>query len=169
MDSDPASLDRLRDLVVPPSIPWWPPAPGWWGVLALVTLAVVIFAWRKGRAWHADAYRRAAQRELQAATSAAEIAEILKRTVLVAYPRAEVAALSGSRWCRWLAEQRGRPLPAPIVDALTTAVFARASDAQLAELLAFALDWVQNHGRPTPQQPVADGDSLQIDEGVNAC
>ena len=113
MNSDPASLDNLRDLVVPPSVPWWPPAPGWWVVFALVTLAVAVFAWRRGHAWHADAYRRAALRELQAATSAAEVAVILKRTVLVAYPRADVAAMSGSTWCRWLAERSANPCLLP--------------------------------------------------------
>ena len=81
MNSDPASLDNLRDIVVPPSVPWWPPAPGWWVVFALLTLAIAVFAWRRWRAWHANAYRREALRELQAATSAAEVAEILKRTV----------------------------------------------------------------------------------------
>lgn len=169
MDSDPASLDNLRDLVVPPSVPWWPPAPGWWGLFALVALAVVVFAWRRGRAWHADAYRRVARRELRAATSAVEVAEILKRTVLVAYPRAEVAALSGSEWCRWLAEQLGKPLPVRIVDALTAGVFSRQSDAQMPDLRTFAYEWVQSHRRPTPQRSPADGDGRQNDEGVSAC
>jgi hypothetical protein len=169
MNSDPTSLDNLRDIVVPPSVPWWPPATGWWIVFALVTLAVAVFAWRKWRDWHANAYRRAAMRELHAATCAAEVAEILKRTVLVAYPRADVAAMSGGKWCRWLAEQIGKPLSDPIVDALTAGVFSRRPDSQISELTTFAFDWVRNHRRQTPQQPSGDRVGTQNDEGVNAC
>ena len=36
MTPDPYSLDNLRDIVEPASIPWWPPAPGVWLLLALV-------------------------------------------------------------------------------------------------------------------------------------
>ena len=93
------------------------------------------------------------RRELQAATSAAEVAEILKRTVLVAYPRADVAALSGSAWCRWLAETIGKPLPAPIAEALTAGVFSRRTDVRNTEVTTFAVDWIRNHRRQTPQQP----------------
>ena len=169
MNSDPASLDNLRDIVVPSSVPWWPPAPGWWVVFALLTLAIAVFAWRRWRAWYANAYRREALRELQAATSAAEVAEILKRTVLVAYARADVAAISGSTWCRWLAETIGRPLPAPIADALTADVFSRRPDVRKTELTTFAIDWVRSHRPLSPLQPPAGGVGAQNDEGVNAC
>ena len=169
MNSDPASLDNLRDLVAPPPVPWWPPAPGWWGLLALVTLSVSVFAWRRWRSWHANAYRRAALRELQGAASAAEVAEILKRTVLAAYPRAEVAALSGSAWCRWLGEQTGKPLPAPMAEALTSGVYSAATSERTSEVTAFANDWIRSH-RPQPQTPPSTGAiRVRSDEGVSAC
>lgn len=45
MTLDPTSLDRLHDLVLPSSVPWWPPAPGWYGVLGLLVLAVAWLTW----------------------------------------------------------------------------------------------------------------------------
>ena len=39
MTLDPAHLHRLHDLVLPPTVPGWPPAPGWYGVFALLALA----------------------------------------------------------------------------------------------------------------------------------
>ena len=44
-----------------------------------------------------NAYRREALRELEEA-DAADISAILKRTALVAFPREQVASLSGAAW-----------------------------------------------------------------------
>ena len=41
-------------------------------------------------------------RELEQAETSAEIAGILKRAAIQAYPRSEVASLTGESWCRWL-------------------------------------------------------------------
>ena len=111
MNNDPASLENLRDIVVPPPVPWWPPAPGWWIVFAMLLVTVAVFGFRAWRSWHANAYRRQALRELRGVTSVAKIAEILKRTALGAYPRTDVASLSGTAWCQWLEETGGRPVP----------------------------------------------------------
>ena len=34
---DPASLQNLNDIVALGPVPWWPPAPGWYFVIAVVT------------------------------------------------------------------------------------------------------------------------------------
>ena len=34
--ADPTSLENLFGLVVPPPVPWWPPAPGWFVVGGMV-------------------------------------------------------------------------------------------------------------------------------------
>lgn len=108
MTNDPAELSRLADIVVPPPAPWWPPAAGWWVLGAAVLAAAAILAVAALRRYRRDAYRRAALAELDTiavvgdAAGAAAVSAILKRTALVAYPRAEVAGLTGDRWLAFL-------------------------------------------------------------------
>ena len=145
MNTDPASLDNLREIILPPQVPWWPPAPGWWILFGILAVVAVIAAFRFWRGWRAGAYRRAALRELAAAGNVAAIAEILKRTALVAYSRTDVASLSGSAWLAWLAETGGQPVPAAVMEALTIGVFAKHEAANAGEVTAFAADWIRNH------------------------
>jgi hypothetical protein len=145
MNTDPASLHNLREIILPPPVPWWPLASGWWLLFAVLCLAAVSFAFRAWRTWRANAYRRAALRELAAATSVAVIAEILKRTALVGYARTNVASLSGSAWLAWLAETSGRRVPMAVTEALTLGVFGKHDAADVGEVAAFAADWIRNH------------------------
>jgi len=145
VNSDPASLQNLRDIVQQPPVPWWPPAPGWWILFGLAVLVAGVLAIRGWRMWRRGAYRRAALREMESATNVAGIAEILKRTALVGFPRTDVAALSGSAWCQWLAETCGRQLPAAVADALTVGVFAKEDVVNVSEVRAFASDWIKSH------------------------
>jgi hypothetical protein len=118
MNPDPASLDRLHDIISPPPAPWWPPAPGWYwlaGVLAIWTvywLATAFIRWQRNR------YRREALAQLRSQTRLlsdakmrapvlANLAELLKRAALSAYPRSEVASLTGSAWLSFLDRQAG--------------------------------------------------------------
>ena len=45
---DPSSLDNLFDIVVPPPVSWWPPAPGWYVVGGL---AIALAVWAARRGW----------------------------------------------------------------------------------------------------------------------
>lgn len=105
-DKDPASLDRLADIVTLPPVPWWPPAFVWYMVIGsvLVLLSAIAYtAWLRRRN---NACRVTALAELarvgQNPAAALHIAEILKRTALSTAPRQNVAALSGERWVQWL-------------------------------------------------------------------
>lgn len=104
MNPDPFSLDRLRDIATHPPVSFWPPAPVWFFVLALViwwTSLASIKVWLR---WKRDAYRRQALAELRmlASGNIAELSSILKRVALVAYPRGKVASLSGHDWTDFL-------------------------------------------------------------------
>jgi hypothetical protein len=98
---------------VPPAVPWWPPAPGWFVVGGVALVLAVWTAWRAWRRWRAAAYRRAARAEWQRLRTWAadpgqreaalrQLPELVKRTALAVFPREEVAALSGMEWLRFL-------------------------------------------------------------------
>jgi len=162
MIPDPYSLDNLRDIVEPASIPWWPPAPGVWLLLALVAVWLVTGLGLWWVHWRRQAYRRAGLRELyeitarldaapERATALVDLAALLKRVALVAYAREHVAALSGDAWLTFLdrtggtsrfttgpgavlAEASSRPGRAATLDAT-----------QVKALVATAHDWIQRH------------------------
>lgn len=100
---NPTSLDLLEDLVAPGPVSWWPLAPAWWILIAIVALATGAGGWIAWRRWRADAYRRAALRELDALNDGARgVPTLLKRVALSAWPRPEVAGLAGGQWITFL-------------------------------------------------------------------
>ena len=147
MNPDPASLDNLRDIFEPGPVSWWPPAVGWWFVLAAILFVLVVMAYRAWQQWRANAYRRAALRELRAATSVAAISAILKRTALCAYPRTQVASLSGAAWCGWLVETSGLEISESVIRCLTSGVYGADVPEERRALADFAVNWIRSHGR----------------------
>ncbi len=147
MTQDPTSLDNLRDIVEPAPVSWWPLAPGWWVVIGVIAILVIVFAIRMWQNWKSNAYRRAAVDELRSASSAATIAEILKRTALCAYPRTQVASLSGSAWTDWLSETGRTTVPATVAQLLTSGMFRDTTDS-VPPLSDFATIWIKTHKRP---------------------
>jgi len=110
---DSTSLEHLSDIVVPPPGTWWPPAPGWYVVGALLLALGALAAWRALARWCAAAYRRAALADLRRLEARAaddgqrdaalrEVPALVKRTALAAFPRETVASLSGPDWLRFL-------------------------------------------------------------------
>ena len=109
--NDPASLQNLNDIVLPASVPWWPPAPGWYVLSAVVLGVLLILALRGWRRWRRNAYRRQALASV--AAMRAERLELqylpglLKRAALSAWPRRQVAGLHGRAWHEFLDESGG--------------------------------------------------------------
>ncbi|MGV6848018.1 MAG: DUF4381 domain-containing protein [Marinibacterium sp.] len=106
-DFDGLSLVDLIDLLEPapepPAISMLPQTAGWIWLALAVLLAGVWLINRWAAARRRQAYRRAALHALVAAgDDAAAIAAILRRTALAAYPRSEVAGLTGAAWLDFL-------------------------------------------------------------------
>ncbi len=110
---DPASLQNLNDIVLPADVGWWPLATGWYVLSGLLLIALAWFGYRWVQRWINNRYRRAALRELQLLAKRIENTEkrdanlrqipiLLKRTALAAYPRSQVASLSGKNWFHFL-------------------------------------------------------------------
>jgi Domain of unknown function (DUF4381) len=115
---DPTSIERLFDIVTPPPVPWWPPAPGWFVIGGVVVVLAVWIAWHAWQRWTAAAYRRAALAEWRQLKSRAsdpkrreaalgQLPALVKRTALAAFPREDVTSLSGKAWLRFL-DRTGR-------------------------------------------------------------
>lgn len=151
----PGSLNRLHDIVTVPPAPWWPPLPAW-DVLAVLLLTglTLLIAWgviRRRVNW----YRRAGLLELQRieqapsadSTALIELAELVKRIALVAYPRQNVAALTGAEWLQFLdrtsdttdfTQGPGRQLGE---------VYDRSASAPRQELMDVVRRWIGRHRR----------------------
>ncbi|GGY63941.1 DUF4381 domain-containing protein [Marinobacter zhanjiangensis] len=110
-------LEQLRDIQAPPPAGFWPPAPGWWilAALILVTLTVaVVLGWRRHRR---QAPKRAALARLARYTVPSQpgpdwyagLNRLLKEAALARYPGDRPAALSGEQWGRFLARTSGDP------------------------------------------------------------
>jgi hypothetical protein len=109
---DPTQIP-LRDLHLPEITGWWPLAPGWWFLIALLVAGLGYLLYQSYANWRRNAARRIALRELariqheykdgvDEISLAIELSELLRRTMLAYAPRNEVAGLTGGSWLRWL-------------------------------------------------------------------
>lgn len=104
-------LDQLRDIHLPANVDWWPLAPGWWVLFALVLL-VLLLLWR----W-AQKIRRKALRTKLIMTSVDELASdkslsgqewlgalssLLRQLAINLNGREESAGLVGQQWLAYL-------------------------------------------------------------------
>ena len=138
--------DRMIQPEPPAAVSMFPQTAGWiWLGLALLVLAALmvwrVWAWR-----HATAYRRAALSALaQAGHDPAAIADVLRRTALAGYPRAQVAGLYGEDWLAFL--DRTAPSGAFVSSEAGKSLAAAPyrTQAESADLAAMAEAWIKTH------------------------
>ena len=130
-------LAGLADIVTPPPVSWLPQTWGWavLGAVLLVLLAWMLWRWRKRR--EANRYRREALGELER-ISLNEVPALLKRTALAAWPREQVAALSGAEWVAFLKVEGG------LADLLNDAEY-RSASLSNEEIKAATRRWIEEH------------------------
>lgn len=146
-------LDLLEPIPEPAPVSLWPQTAGWIG-LAIALL--LLLAWATRRWWlqrRANAYRRAALAEIAASgQDPVALAEILRRTALVAFPRAEVASLHGEAWLAFLDRSYGgndfSTGPGRVV-----ALLPYAQVADVPELVPLVAEWVHRHCRHEESTP----------------
>jgi hypothetical protein len=106
-------LEGLIEITPPAPISYGPETVGWFLLFGLLVLALAWIAYRRYRRYKANQYRRWALTKLEDINrvlkqnlglekSLREIPVLVKQTALHAYPRPEVASLSGEDWLRFL-------------------------------------------------------------------
>jgi len=138
-------IGELVEPAPPPPVSMMPQTWGWVG-LALLLLGLGIWAFRRWqRVRRANAYRRAALSELAGAQTVAEIATLLRRTALAAYPRARVAGLAGADWLAFLAQSGGRSFSGAAGDELLSAPYRSGAAPASDDLKAAVRGWITQH------------------------
>jgi hypothetical protein len=146
-------LDLMHGLVMPGAVSMLPMTPGWWilscWLFAVLVLACLYLLKRRRR----NRYRREAltvlksierESDLSPPESAQRIAALLKRTALAAYPRQQVASLSGSEWARFLIESANEDRQISEAAGMLAAAAYR-PDVDGRELSAPARRWIRLH------------------------
>ena len=96
----------IEEVYLPDTIAWWPQTLGWKVLALLILAAFCYFIYRRIVGWRKNKYRRLALEEidkLEAKTQNSLAALrglpiILKSTALRAFPRSDIAQLSGAAW-----------------------------------------------------------------------
>ena len=106
------NTDNLRDIHLPDAISWWPPAIGWWILLALV-IAAFIFIPKLYRRMTCTPLNKVAnitfknivteyKENNNDSTFVIETSQFLRQIAMSYYDRKEVAQLTGDKWIQAL-------------------------------------------------------------------
>lgn len=152
-------LAELQPLRLPEPVGWWPPAPGWWLLLAALAIGIALAAAWWLRRHRAGAVRRLAARQLEAHYArfeddrdtlafATRVNALLKRVALESYDHRDVAARHGAAWAAFLNDTA--PGPARFEPRSLEAIYAGDPGAIDPDALhRAARDWVRRHRRPS--------------------
>lgn len=145
----------LRDIHLPEPISWWPPAPGWWLLLAALVLLGLLgwYAWRNYQrtqiqrqarlALHHIRQRYQQQRDDQ--MLARECSQWLRRVSLSLFPRQQVAGLTGEAWLQWLDQgSDGQAFQQGVGRVLCAAPYAKQVELDAEALLTLCEQWLNN-------------------------
>ena len=151
-----ATLD-LRDIHAAPLPAFWPPAPGWWLLAAVLLLVLAVLAVWGIRHYRAYRHKRQIMDELDQLSNSytkenipvfiTGISTLLRRVALRRYARAQVAPLTGAAWLRFLDDTGGEgEFEKGVGRILEVGPYQScAGEVPAAELLVLARQWVSKN------------------------
>jgi hypothetical protein len=146
----------LRDVHAPPFPDFWPPAPGWWVVAALLAGLLVLVSIRLYRRYRLQRLRRQVLSTLESLVAGYSpeaavdfvtgVSMLLRRVALRCFPRRRVAALFGADWCRFLDETGGAGgFSRGAGHVLASGPYAARVEVDPEELTALARAWIRKN------------------------
>ena len=158
------ALQQLRDIHLPLSAGWWPPAPGWWLLAAAGSLCLVLAVrgWQRWQQrnrrwqtvqWELTALRAQTQTQTQTQTQLqnspiwfSRLNALLKRVARDIYPLQPIVALSGDDWVAFLQHSSANAVEAEdLVATMVNACWQPHNSCDPQQALAFAGRWLQRH------------------------
>ena len=155
-------IEGLHDITLPAPVSYLPQTIGWLVAAILILALAVWIGYRVARHRRANQYRGIALARLaeleQDLTSPfrtralAAIPQLVKRVTLEAYPRTDVASLSGEAWLEFLDESYGGTDFAggagkllPVLSYVSPTRLEGIPDNELFELTALIQRWIKKH------------------------
>ncbi len=151
-------LSNLRDIHLPESVDWWPPAIGWWILLISIVIVASVIITITVRHHLKNHYRRDALVELTTLTAkyyqdndlanylvACNI--LLKRVAIHAYGKHIVAKLSGVSWRDFLIQKNNQSTQDDyILIAMTDMIYQQdIAEIQQENIYHCVKNWIKNH------------------------
>ncbi|AOY87247.1 hypothetical protein BKP64_03070 [Marinobacter salinus] len=145
-------LSQLRDIHLPQSGGFWPPAPGWWVLALVLLLLLAVTAWLVRRQRRKSLWKRLAKAELVNLERRAErtgqwfsqLNTLLKRAAREGYPDLHPETLSGEAWIEFLLNYTpsDREASRPVVEAIVYSAWQPTVTADPKQALEFAHRWL---------------------------
>ncbi len=156
----------LKDIHLPTDSLWWPPAPGWWMLLALLILTGLLLPkflrWLRHKPVKTlclrelDRIRRTtSEGRLDDRQLIQELSVLLRRTVMSYGTRDSDASLSGNQWIARLNQISGKHcFSSEQCDLLTRQQYQPKFEIDIEELLRSCENWIES--LPTKVSHAAD-------------
>ena len=154
------NIDGLRDIHLPDAISWWPPAIGWWILVALV-IAAFIFIPKLYRRVTFTPLKKVANNTFKKilvkyknnnddALFIVETSQLLRQIAMSYYGREDVAQLTGEKWIQALNELTEQEhFNDKIKQTLISAPYLKNSHIDAEQLINAVQNWLAN----LPKQP----------------
>lgn len=155
-------LSSMHEISLPAAVAWLPQGPFWSALLLMACAGLSVYLWRVYRRYCSNHYRRQALARLQKISlqwkqqsgrekACRDLALLIRRVALTAWPRTDSASLVGQSWLEFL--HKSAPIDAPpallsSLSSLPASQLHAMPETQWQELTQWVADWLIEH---TPQ------------------
>ena len=96
----------INTVIEPVRVSYWPLQPGWYLLIAIVLILLLLMVWKRYKRWLKDAYKREAIKSIQTLSNDNnfffQLNQIIKAVAINSYGREKVASLAGKEWTTFL-------------------------------------------------------------------
>ena len=96
----------INTVIEPVRVSYWPLQPGWYLLIAIVLILLLLMVWKRYKRWLKDAYKREAIKSIQTLSNDKDfffqLNQIIKAVAIKSYGREKVASLAGKEWTTFL-------------------------------------------------------------------